>query len=404
MTIATGTELMLGSTRDEDFVFMASRLAEKGCPIYRHYVVGDDLKSLKTVFSEALFHGDIVILSGGLGPTTDDLTRAMASEVLNRSLKINHQVLQAIEEKFRLRHLELPECSREQALILEGAEVIPNFVGTAPGMYLKDQDKDIFFLPGPPYELKPMFDKNVLPKILSICQTRMKSFTVKTFGVLESSVQTWMSELFKSEPAFLKSLGYTSSPEGVSVRVLEGEDRWKEIQLLVEKLKKRLGPWTYGQDQETLPRVVAKLLREEKKTLAIAESCTGGLMAERLTQIPGISEVFKLGVVTYSNDAKMNLIGVSKENLERWGAVSEAVVLEMAQGVREKGYTDLGLSITGVAGPDGGTSEKPVGLVWIGMSDGVKSFAQSYQFFGDRPTIQFKASQAAFDLLRRSLA
>lgn len=404
ITISTGTELMLGSVTDQDFSFIAKSLAQVGFPVFRHYTVGDDLDELQKVFAEALSLAHIVILSGGLGPTTDDLTRTVVSNVLKRPLKLDPMVLKDIDQKFSKRELHLPKSAEQQALILEDARVIPNLLGTAPGMDIEYQGKTIFLLPGPPFELKPMFERYVLPKIVTMLGEASYQFlSVRTFGIRESDVQEMMNTVFKDAPEFLNGLGYTSSPQGVDVRVAAKKKDWAGLLSLIHRLEESLKPWTYGINGENLEEIAAGLLMKQKKTLAVAESCTGGLLAYRLTGIAGISEVFKFGAVTYADEAKINLLGVSQKTLAHFGAVSQETALEMAQGVREKVNAEIGLSITGIAGPSGGTREKPVGLVWIGLVDTPKKIVQEYHFLGSRDTIQFKASQAALDMLRRYL-
>lgn len=405
VTIATGTEIMLGQTLDRDFNHMASKLAQFGHPIHRHYVVGDDFEELQKVFIEALDRSDILILSGGLGPTTDDLTRDVVSDVLRRPLSLNAYVLKGLVKKFEMRKLPFPESAKQQALVLEGAQVIPNKYGTAPGMYVEQDDKKIFLLPGPPHELIPMFDGYILPRIkeaLDFSET-FKFLTLRTFGIRESSVQELMNQAFKNYSDFLKGLGYCSAPAGVDVRIAAKQKDWEKILPFVNKVKEILKPWTYAHDDETLEEIVARLLISKGETLAVAESCTGGLFSERLTRVPGISKVFKLGIVTYSNESKINLLGVSAEDLKHEGAVSGIVASQMAQGILRKGASSIGLSITGIAGPSGGTVEKPVGLVWIGIHSGQGIKTLSHHFIGTREIIQFKASQAALDMLRRVL-
>ncbi len=404
ITISTGTELMLGYVIDQDFGFMAKEFAHLGCPVYRHYTVGDDFKELQKVFAEALSLADIIILSGGLGPTTDDLTREVVSSVLKRPLEMNKGILKDLKHKFHRRGLEVPPSNEKQALVLKGAEVIPNHFGTAPGMYIQEKRKKIFLLPGPPFELNPMFERNVKPVVqAAIKKDRLRFISFRTFGIRESDVQERMNKIFKDATKFLNGLGYTSSPHGVDVRVVGKKQSWDKLLPLIQRLRNDLKSWIYGLNRELMEEVVAKLLFQKKKTLAIAESCTGGLLAERLTSISGISQVFKLGVISYSNEAKQNILSVRSKTLQKFGAVSRETASEMALGVRAKAKSHLGVSITGIAGPTGGTSEKPVGLVWIGLADGKKTHVQEHHFLGSRDAIQFKASQAALDMVRRSL-
>jgi nicotinamide-nucleotide amidase len=404
-TIATGTELMLGLTADQDFQLMAAQLGLSGIPISRHCVVGDDLNELETVFRQALNLADIVIMTGGLGPTTDDLTRDIASKILKRSLCVNEDVLNDITKKFTRRHLELPESAKQQALILDGAVVIPNRVGTAPGMHIEKDKKNIFLLPGPPFEMQSMFEGYVLPFLKSkVGKDHLTHFLeLRTFAIRESSVQELMNREFEKEPQFLKSIGYCSAPRGVDVRIFYKEAEFEKTRALYERLKKVLNPWLYAEGLRSLHEITAELLLKENLSLAVAESCTGGLIAHRLTAVPGISKVFKLGVVSYSNDSKTEVLGVPAIDIEKNGAVSEIVALRMAEGVRKKARSNLGISVTGISGPDGGTAEKPVGLIWIGLADEETVFTKSFQFVGTREVIQFKASQAVLDVLRRYL-
>jgi nicotinamide-nucleotide amidase len=404
ITIATGTEIMLGLTVDQDFQYMAQELAKIGSPVNRHYVVGDDPEELRNVFSDAVHQADIIILTGGLGPTTDDITRDVVSEALHLPLKLDQEILNDLMNKFKVRGLEFVECNKQQAFVLQGAQIIPNKIGTAPGMHLEYKGKKIFLLPGPPFEFQPMFKRGVIPKIKDLSDLdSIRFLTFRTFGVRESEVQQLMTTLFHQESSFLNGLGYCSTPEGVDIRVSAKEKDWEFIKPVIHRIEETLKPWIYGKDDQSLHEVTAQLLIEKRKTLSVAESCTGGLLSQRLTRFPGVSEVFKLGMVVYSNTSKVALLNVSEKDLNQWGAVSEGVALQMAQGIRDKGGTDLGLSITGIAGPAGGTAEKPVGLVWIGCYNGKTSQAVSFNFLGTREVIQFKASQAALDILRRFL-
>lgn len=405
-TIATGTELMLGLTADQDFQIMAARLGDSGIPITRHYVVGDNIKELEAVFGEAFNTADILIMTGGLGPTTDDLTRDIASKILKLPLHIDETVLADITKKFKRRGLELPESAKQQALILEEAHVIENRVGTAPGMHIESNGKNIFLLPGPPFEMQPMFEHYVLPFLKSkIDAGSVKHFLeLRTFDIRESSVQELMNAEFKNEPEFLKGIGYCSSPRGVDVRIFYKQSEFEGIKPFYARLKKVLQPWLYAEGLKTLHEIIAELLISRNLSLSLAESCTGGLIAQRLTTVPGVSKVFKLGVVAYWNEAKNKILNVPETDTEKdQDGVSEAIALRMAEGVREKGNSHLGVSTTGIAGPGGGKPGKPVGLVWVGLSDGETSFAKSFEFVGTREVIQFKASQAALDTLRRYL-
>ncbi|MBI1883301.1 MAG: competence/damage-inducible protein A [Chlamydiae bacterium] len=404
VTIATGTELMLGKVQDQDFYLMAGWLSEVGIPLHRHVVVGDDDQDLKSVFSACVRFADIIILTGGLGPTTDDLTREVTSQVLNLPLKSNSKVLKDIQKKFHTRNLPLPKIAKAQALILKGAQVIWNKVGTAPGMFLEYQGKQIFLLPGPPYEMGPMFERDVLPRVKKFFGKGIFEFcTFKTYGIVESSVQELMNRTFRNDDPFLRSLGYVSAPSGVSVRVAIPQGKKRIFQERLKKIERALQPWLYGENNNSLHEVIANLLIKKNKQFTVAESCTGGLFSQRLTSVSGVSKIFRGGVVSYSNDSKKHFLGVDEKSLKKYGAVSEKVALEMAQGVCKEFKADLGLSITGIAGPEGGSPQKPVGLVWIGLSDGKKTTAKSFHFSGDRDTVRFKATQAAFDCVRRFL-
>lgn len=394
----------MGLTQDQDFPMIARNLAVMGLAVRRHYVVGDDAGELESVLKDALASSDVAIMIGGLGPTTDDLTREVASRATGRALRSRPRILARLIRKFKQRGLDFPPCGAQQALVLEGAEEIANRIGTAPGQFLECNGKWLFLLPGPPYELEPMLKHFVLPRLRRRPGIgRVKFITLRTFGLGESDVQEMMNGNFRDHPDFLAGIGYCSAPEGVDVRlkVEDGKTGKTRTARLVRRARKILTPWTYGVGEASLARIAAGLLIRNKKTLSVAESCTGGLVCRRLTAIAGISEVFKLGIIPYENRAKSSILGVPLRTLRRRGAVSGETARHMAVAARTRGRTSLGLSVTGIAGPAGSVRGKPVGLVWIGLAAQGMTKTRRYQFTGSREVIQMKASQAALDMLRR---
>lgn len=406
--INTGTEILLGQILNSNARFLGERLAELGIDLYFQTTVGDNGSRLAEAVRIAMERSDIVIVTGGLGPTMDDLTKETIAETLGIQMYMDENSLNHIEEFFRIRGRTMPEINKKQALMPEGALVISNTMGTAPGVIIEQGEKIIVILPGPPVEMQPMFEETVVPYIIEkngSDKTVIVSRVLRVLGLGESTVEERIKDivLVQTNPtiAFLAPKGEVHIR--ITAKAKNNADAEKMIAVPEREIRKRLDNFIYGTDDDTMEKVVAGLLKEKGFTVSTAESCTGGLIAKKLTDVPGASENFMYGIVTYDNQAKIGLLGVSPETLDRFGAVSEETALEMARGVKTACGTDLAVSVTGIAGPGGGTPEKPVGLVYIGFANPEKAGVQRHLFAGDRETIRWQASNTALNILRTYL-
>ena len=408
--VNTGSELMLGRVLNTHQQWLCRRLADLGHVVTRQVAVADDGRDIQQAVREALGRADLVITTGGLGPTSDDITRELIAELLGRKLAQNREVLAHIEGFFAARGRPRPAKTEVETLVPEGALVFLNPTGTAPGLALRtDASRPgqwLVMLPGPPRELRPMFDSAVAPLIrrefakeIFVCRT------LRSTGVGEARVQ----ELIEAKVAALVQqglgIGYCARPGAVDVRLTAGGERAEQlVSDGAAVVKSILGGQIYGADDEELENVVVRLLTEQKKSLALAESCTGGNIAHRVTNVPGASAVFWGGAVSYANAAKETLLGVRAETLREHGAVSEAVARELAAGIRERSGADFALAVTGIAGPDGGTPEKPVGTVFLALSaaDGMEVERRLNPW--DRTTFKEVTATQALEKLRRRLA
>jgi len=363
---------------------------------------------MRDAFLRAARRSDLVLVSGGLGPTRDDRTLAVLAETFGRELRLHQPSLRAMEAFFARAGREMSPSNRKQALLPEGAEVLENPIGTAPGCMLETPEAVFFCLPGVPRELMRMMEEEVVPRILRRQGGRMKgvvrSALLRTFGMGESRLEDELSDLARDEHV---SLGFrTAFPDNYLRPVARGSDVAEaeaRLEALCAAIRERLGPVVYGRDEETLEEVCGRLLCAAGRTVAVAESCTGGLLGERFTAVPGSSRYFLGGVVAYANAAKCSLLGISQRLLSRHGAVSEPVARAMAEGARQRLGADLALSTTGISGPGGGTPDKPVGLVWIGLASDRGSEALEWVLPFDRLRHRLATSQLALDWLRRSL-
>ena len=397
--IAIGSELLSPFRSDTNSLYLTRSLEEQGIRVVAKTIVGDDLDSLVFALGTAFQRSDVILCSGGLGPTIDDLTRDALCAFLKIPMNLDAQLLAGIEERFRSFGRKMPESNRKQAMVPQGAISLPNHHGSAPGVYLEASGKQIFLLPGPPFELEPMWEKYGLPLLRKEQAYQRKVFRI---GMLPESQ---VDEMLKPVTSSLRDVQYTilAAPSEIEVHLLAPENAADELISASAEVRAILGNWIYAEDLETMEAVVGRLLKQRGSRVAVAESCTGGLLAERITNIAGSSEYFDCGIVTYSNEAKAKLLNVPPDLIQSLGAVSEPVAKSMAEGVRELANADYGLSITGIAGPDGGTEEKPVGLVFIGLSDEKATLVKEYRFIGSRARIRFSSTQAALNLLRLKL-
>lgn len=405
--ITVGTELLLGQIVDTNFAFIAERLAEAGINLYFKTSVGDNEKRMSDTLKLAISRSDAVIITGGLGPTVDDVTRAALVKTLNLRLVLNEQVLKNIEAFFAVRNITMSQNNVSQALVPAGATVIENKNGTAPGLLIPYENKFVIIMPGVPREMKPMLTDIVIPFLKSRFQTEglIKSRVLKTFGLGESKVDELIGDLFRTSTN--PTIALLASSTEVKIRLTAKARNEGEAEELISgvetKIRERLDENIFGVDSETMEKNIGMLMTMQGLTIATAESCTGGLISSKLTDVPGSSGYFIRGVICYSNQSKIDTLDVKRSTLENCGAVSPQVAEEMADGVRKVAGTDLGLGITGIAGPGGGTKQKPVGLVYIALATGNEIISKECRFGGERILIKERAAQTALDMLRRHL-
>ena len=404
--ISIGNELLQGKTLNTNAQFICTRLAETGISTRWISVVGDNDDDIRAALSAALSRTNVCILTGGLGPTHDDITKEAVCKYFNSDLLIDNEILETNKERFRNKKIPFSKVNRDQALVPSNAKVLPNALGTAPGRLFDQNDKLTLVLPGVPKEMENMMNISVLP----ILQERspgnyVKQRVLHTAAIPESVLFNKIGDISAIEQHV--KLAFLPSPIGVNLRLtVQGTNETQCNQALKtaeQLIRNKVQDYIYGVDTQTLEGVVAKLLREIDRTIAVAESCTGGLLAHTLTNVSGSSRYFERGVVSYSNESKMELLGVQKGTLEKYGAVSAQTAQEMAAGVRRIAKTDIGMSTTGIAGPSGGTPEKPVGLVFIGFDDGTQQLVKRYVFPFGRLHNKIRSATAALDLLRRIL-
>jgi nicotinamide-nucleotide amidase len=403
--LTIGSELMSGSTVNTNAAFLARRLAEAGIPCQRQVAVSDDRASLSRALREALDREEVLITTGGLGPTFDDLTMACLAEMTGRPLVFHRAVARAIRRFYAQRHRRLQRAALRQAWLPQGGQPLPNPLGTAPGLWLRLPQQLLIALPGVPWEMRAILERSVLPRLKRLgAWCAIESRTLRTVGLVELSIERLLRRLKIPDTV---QVGLYPQLRMVDVRLTAtagSRDAARRALSRVERpLRRALGRHLYGADEETLEGVVGALLVKRRKTLAVAESCTGGLLCDRLTNVSGSSRYLKAGVVAYHNDIKRHQLGVPDGVLARFGAVSAQVAGRMAEGVRRLAGADVGLATTGIAGPTGATRRKPVGLVYLALADGRRTITQRCQFFGDRASIKAQAAQAALDGLRHSL-
>jgi len=406
--IAVGTEILLGQIVNTNAAYLSRKLAQIGINVYCHSTVGDNYGRLLMALDIGLSRSDIVITTGGLGPTVDDITLSVIAIAAYRKLEKNNELLNDIRKYFLRKGIKsMPKCAERQAYVPVNSTWFKNELGTAPGIFIKHNNKIIIALPGPPRELEPMFEDYVIPHMRKngyIKDETIITRTIKTTGLVESAVNSKVRDLLLLSGDVTVGIYAHLGEVHLKITAKMRLNRDKKGLIRIEKeIRKRLSYYIYGVDSDSLEGVVGGLLIKKKKTLSIAESCTGGLVADRITNVSGSSSYFKMGVVAYSNEAKQNLLGVSNESLKKYGAVSAAIAKEMAEGVKKKAGTDVSLGITGIAGPTGGTKKKPVGLVYVSVIVGKKSKVREFRFTGTRQEIKHQTAIAALDMVRRVL-
>jgi nicotinamide-nucleotide amidase len=405
--VSIGSELSSGVRLDTNGQWLAAQLAQIGVDVIYHSTVADDLPANLDVFRHAQSRADLVLVTGGLGPTKDDLTREVLAEVAGVPLEFHEPSLQWIESIFKMFNRPMPERNRVQAMFPVGSEVITNPNGTAPGIWLKAGNACFVCLPGVPREMKPMFTDWVVPRLrqeFSLGEVIVHR-TIRCFGAGESQIEEMLGDLTKRgrQP----EVGITASEATISLRVTAKGANTQQAQQLIEPdarfIYEKLGELIFGEDDVELHHAVAKALIKKNVTISTAESCTGGMLGQMLTDTPGISQVYLGGYVTYSNDLKINLLGVPADILSRHGAVSEECAAAMAKNCRERTGSDLAVSITGIAGPDGGTPEKPVGLVYVGLASSNEVKVRNFKWGNDRKSTRVRAAKMALNLVRLQL-
>lgn len=410
-----GSELLTPGRQDTNSIYLIEQLATLGIPVAFRTTVGDERERIAETVRQACSRADLVVVSGGLGPTSDDVTREGVADATGLDLVLDEAILNGIRKRFERRGLEMPQVNQRQALVHRGAKVLRNPVGTAPGLWIKTtisaggsgrSPKDLILLPGPPHELVSVFETHVVPQLADRGRgTIYRTKQLFVAGLPESSVEQRISSIYREcrnpRTTILASAGQ------VEIRLVAHGKTALEADETAEKLATRLreilGSHIFSESGEGLEHVLGQMLQRSSRTIAVAESCTGGLIAHRVTEVPGSSAYFERGFVTYSNRSKVELLGVSEALIQEHGAVSEQVARAMAKGARERAGTDLGLAVTGIAGPAGGSNDKPVGLVYIALSDSKEDRVKRFHLPGSRGEMKRWASQLALNLVRLRL-
>jgi len=403
--LSVGTELLLGNIVDTNAAFLSQELAGLGVSVFRQTTVGDNHKRLFAALENAFQNADIVIISGGLGPTQDDITKEVAAEYFGRELFLHEESLQRIKTRFASRGRELPTNTNRNAIIPEGSIVLPNDNGSAPGVIIEENGKILILLPGPPGEMMPMFSNYTAPFLQQKSGKVFVSRTLKIIGIGESQVESMLMDLITAQTN--PTIAPYAKVGDVHVRLTASAQSEAEAESLIApiatEIYKRLESHIYSDNGATLPEVVVQLLGSQSHTLAVAESCTGGLIMSELVSVAGCSSVFLEGLCTYSNDAKTARLGVCAGLIKKHGAVSPEVAAAMAEGAAKTAGTTIGLSTTGIAGPDGGTAEKPAGLVYVGLCINGKTETAKFNITGNRNEVRLRAANLTMDMLRKAL-
>lgn len=404
--IAIGSELLTPDRVDTNSLWLTEQLDRLGIEVKLKTIVGDDDARLEEALRDALKRSDVVITTGGLGPTEDDITRKVAARALGRRLILDEKLLDTIRGRFESFGRTMPEINSRQAMVIDGAEVLPNPNGTAPGMFVTEKGKSVVLLPGPPRELRPMFCDYVASKLAPFSgDLRVVRRVLRVAGMGESAVDELIAPIYQQFANPRTSILFNKAEIEIQLTAQAKTD--SDAELLIDELagqiEDRLGHAIFAFQGETMEEVIGLKLKVGGYTLAVAESCTGGLIAQRITDVPGSSDYFMQAVVAYSNDAKSRLLGINPTLILEHGAVSAQVAEAMAQAIKERADVDFGLSVTGIAGPGGETVEKPLGLVYIAVADDAHVEHRKLVLPGDRHLVRWRASQAALDLLRRRL-
>ena len=404
--IAIGSELLTPHRTDTNSLFLTDQLNRLGVDVVYKTIVGDHRGRLTATLALALGRSEVVLTIGGLGPTADDLTRECAAAVLGRPMHSDASIAEGIAARFRARGLRMADINLRQALVIEGGVVLPNPTGTAPGQWIEDRGRILALLPGPPRELKPMFEKWVLPRLQQAAPpAAICSRVLRLTGLTESAAEEIAAPIYTRYENPVTTI--LAAPGEIQLHLKSFGKDLEEAQArlddLFPQLEAALTEYIFSTDGSSLEEVVGSCLQAQQMTLAVAESCTGGLLAQRITGVPGSSAYFLGGVVCYSNEVKQGWLDVSSDDLAKHGAVSSAVARSLAEGVRRRAAATLGVGITGIAGPSGATPEKPVGLVYLALASPDGTEVREQRLLGGREIVRFQASQAALDMIRRWL-
>jgi nicotinamide-nucleotide amidase len=404
--VAVGSEMLTPERVDTNSLYLTGELNNLGVEVVAKCVVGDHLDRLAEAVRQALARSEIVILSGGLGPTEDDVTREAVAQALGRKLIFHPEIAEALERRFAQANRKMAEVNKRQALVIEGADVLPNDRGSAPGQWLEDSGSAVMLLPGPPHELQSMFERECLPRLSRVAPPQaIRTVVLRVAGMSESDLDQLISPVYKKYQNPVTTILAANGEIQVHLRArcateAEADALLSEVAAPIELL---LGDRLYSRNGDPLEVVVGNLLRDRRATVSVAESCTGGMLGERLTSVPGSSDYFVGGFIAYADAMKVELLGVPPEILKQHGAVSQETAEAMAAGARRRTGATYALSITGIAGPDGGSELKPVGSVYVAIADDAGTLTVHRRFLGDRQRIRLFTVQMALDLLRRRI-
>lgn len=400
--ISVGTEILLGDILNTDAQYLSIELAKLGISVIHQSTVGDNRERLLAQLDEAAKRSDIIILSGGLGPTPDDLTKEVCCEFFGKEMFLHEPTVEKIKEYFSSKGIEMAQNNLKQAMLPKDCVIFPNDNGTAPGMAIEKDGVHILVLPGPPRELKPMFQNCAVPYLMQFSDRIIVSHNIRTFGIGESSMAEKVNDLFDAQNPTVAP--YAKDGEAllrVTAMAMTKEDAESLCEPVIEEIKKRLDAYFYGVDYNCIEEAAVGMLKEHHLKVATAESCTGGLIAKRITDVPGASEVFECGIISYANGIKHKVLGVSEHDLNKYGAVSEPVAKQMAQGALKVSGADIAVSVTGIAGPDSDSTGKPVGLVYIGLADRENVWVREIRTSRrDRSYNRYVSASNALDMIR----
>lgn len=400
--ISVGTEILLGDILNTDAQYLSIELAKLGISVIHQSTVGDNRERLLAQLDEAAKRSDIIILSGGLGPTPDDLTKEVCCEFFGKEMFLHEPTVEKIKKYFSSKGIEMAQNNLKQAMLPKDCVIFPNDNGTAPGMAIEKDGVHILVLPGPPRELKPMFQNCAVPYLMQFSDRIIVSHNIRTFGIGESSMAEKVNDLFDAQNPTVAP--YAKDGEAllrVTAMAKTKEDAESLCEPIIEEIKKRLDAYVYGVDYNCIEEAVVGMLKEHHLKVATAESCTGGLIAKRITDVPGASEVFECGIISYANGIKHKVLGVSEDDLNKYGAVSEPVAKQMAQGALKVSGADIAVSVTGIAGPDSDSTGKPVGLVYIGLADKENVWVREIRTSRrDRSYNRYVSASNALDMIR----